>query len=56
MLNSFQSFWLRAAAARVLQLIDQAERYPEGAGVRLHVARPTDIPTVKRLAEIKLRN
>jgi hypothetical protein len=43
-------------SARVIELIDQAERYPEGTGIRLHIKAPKDIPTVTKLAEIKLRN
>jgi len=43
-------------SARVLRLIDQAERYPEGTGIRLHIKGPRDIPQVKKLAAIKLEN
>jgi Protein of unknown function (DUF3788) len=43
-------------SARVLRLIDQAERYPEGTGIRLDIKGPKDIPTVKKLAVIKLQN
>jgi len=43
-------------SARALRALDQAEKYPEGTGVRLLIKGPKDIPTVKKLAEIKLRN
>ena len=43
-------------SARVLRIIDQAERYPEGTGIRIHIKGPKDIPTVKKLAVIKLEN
>lgn len=40
--------------ARVIQLIDGAEHYPEGAGIRLNVKTVRDLPTLKKLVEIKL--
>ena len=43
-------------SSRVLQLIDEAERYPEGTGVCLHIKRPADLGAVKQLAGIKLAN
>ena len=42
--------------ARVIRLIDEAEKYPEGTGVRLVVKGPKDVPVLKRLAAIKLAN
>jgi hypothetical protein len=42
--------------ARVLQLIDQALKYPEGTGLRMEIRGPKDIPAVKKLAVIKLEN
>jgi hypothetical protein len=41
---------------QVLALIDSGEKYPEGTGVRLEMTSAKDIPTVMKLAEIKLRN
>lgn len=41
---------------RVLTIIDEAPRYPEGTGVRLEVKRSKDIAVVKKLAAIKLGN
>jgi hypothetical protein len=41
---------------RMLHLLDTAERYPEGNGIRLDIKGPRDLPTVMQLAEIKLRN
>jgi len=43
-------------SAAAIRAIDQAERYPEGTGIRLRIKRPQDIPTVKKLAMIKLEN
>jgi len=43
-------------SARALRALDEAERYPEGTGVRLLIKRPADIPTVKKLAVVKLEN
>jgi hypothetical protein len=41
---------------RFLQLIDEAPRYPEGTGIRLDLAGPEDLPGIKTLAHIKLKN
>jgi len=41
---------------RILQLIDEAPRYPEGTGIRLDVTGPEDIPVIKALARIKLEH
>lgn len=43
-------------SARGRQALDEAERYPEGTGVRLHIKGPKDIPAVKKLAIVKLEN
>lgn len=43
-------------SARGLRAIEQAKRYPEGTGVRLLVKGPRDIPTIKKLAVLKLEN
>ena len=43
-------------SARALQALDQAEKYPEGTGVRLVIKGPRDVPTVKKLAVVKLEN
>jgi len=43
-------------SARALRVLDQAERFPEGTGVRLLIKGPKDIPTVKKLAVVKLEN
>jgi len=43
-------------SARVIQLIDEAEKYPEGTGIRLHIKGPKDLAEVKKLAVIKLQN
>jgi len=42
--------------ARIIGLIDQAEKYPEGTGVRLELKGRQDLPTVMKLAAIKLKN
>jgi hypothetical protein len=43
-------------SARALRALDEAPRYPEGTGVRLLIKGPRDIPTVKKLAAVKLAN
>jgi hypothetical protein len=43
-------------SARIIGLIDQAEKYPEGTGVRLELTGRKDLPTVMKLAAIKLKN
>ena len=41
---------------RIVKVIDEAPKYPEGTGVRLQVKRPGDLEIVKQLASIKLAN
>jgi Protein of unknown function (DUF3788) len=41
---------------RVLKMIDSAKKYPEGTAIRLQIKGTKEIPTVKKLAEIKLQN
>jgi Protein of unknown function (DUF3788) len=41
---------------RVVPLIDEAKRYPEGRAVRLDVKRPKDLAIVETLAVAKLEN
>jgi hypothetical protein len=43
-------------SARLLRILDEAPRYPEGTGVRLHIKGPRDIPAVSKLAVVKLEN
>ena len=43
-------------SASVLRTIDEAEKYPEGTGIRLCIKSPKDIPTVMKLAVVKLKN
>jgi hypothetical protein len=43
-------------SARALRALDGAERYPEGTGLRLLIKSAKDIPTVKKLAVVKLEN
>lgn len=43
-------------SARALLALDEAQRYPEGTGVRLLINGPKDISTVKKLAVVKLDN
>jgi len=42
--------------AAALRILNEAQKYPEGTGVRLVVKGPRDIPTVKKLAVAKLEN
>ena len=41
---------------RILKLLDEAPRYPEGTGLRLLVKTAKDLPAVCKLAQIKLAN
>jgi hypothetical protein len=43
-------------ATRILKLLDESPRYPEGTGVRLLIKGTRDIPTVMKLAAVKLAN
>jgi hypothetical protein len=40
----------------ILKAIDDAPHYPEGTGVRLIVKRMSDLPAIRKLAEVKLAN
>jgi hypothetical protein len=42
------------APARVLKLIDEGERYPEGIGIRFEVKSPKDLPAIHTLTALKL--
>jgi hypothetical protein len=41
---------------KVIQIIDEAKRHPEGTGVRIEVKTAGDIAAVKKLVVIKLEN
>ncbi len=43
-------------SAQVLRALDEAPKYPEGTGLRLLIKGPKDIPTVKKLAAVKIEN
>jgi hypothetical protein len=43
-------------SARLLKLLDEAPKYPEGTGVRLQVKGPKDLAGIGKLAEAKLEN
>ena len=40
----------------LLKIVDEAPRYPEGTGVRLHIKARRDLAAVKKLAAVKLAN
>lgn len=40
--------------ARILALLDDAPKYPEGTGVRVFTASLKDVPAIRKLARIKL--
>lgn len=42
--------------ASVLKLLDDAKRYPEGTGLYLNVRSARDIPSIRKLAQIKVAN
>jgi hypothetical protein len=41
---------------RILKMIDEAKRYPEGTAVRIEVRDVADVSVVKTLAEIRFEN
>jgi Protein of unknown function (DUF3788) len=41
---------------RVMQLIDEGDRYPEGTGIRVDVKAPGDLSAIRKLTGIKLGN
>lgn len=43
-------------SAGALRALDQATKYPEGTGIRLLIKGPKDLPTVRKLAVVKLKN
>jgi hypothetical protein len=43
-------------SAKMLKLIDEAPRYPEGTGIRLIVHSEKDLAPIRKLAAIKLAN
>jgi hypothetical protein len=43
-------------AARVLRMLDEAPRYPEGTGLRLQIKAARDIALIKKLAALKIQN
>lgn len=44
-----------AVPARVLRMLDEARKYPEGTGLRFQITAAKDIAVVKKLAAIKLQ-
>ena len=42
--------------ARVLRMLDEAPKYPEGTGLRFEIKTAKDIVVVKKLAAIKLQH
>lgn len=45
-----------AVPARVLRMLDEAPKYPEGTGLRFEIKTAKDIAVVKKLAAIKLQH
>ena len=41
---------------RILKMINDAQRYPEGTGVRIDVKKTSDLPPIRTLATIKVEN
>ena len=39
-----------------MKILDEAPRYPEGTGVRLEITSRKHLPTVRKLAAVKLAN
>jgi Protein of unknown function (DUF3788) len=44
----------RKLSARVVKLVDQGTKYPEGTGVRLEIKSDRDLAAVKSLTQLKL--
>jgi hypothetical protein len=44
----------RKLAARVLKMVDEGTKYPEGTGVRLEIKSERDLAAVKSLTQLKL--
>ena len=45
-----------AVPARVLRMLDEAPKYPEGTGLRFQIKAAKEIAVVKKLAAIKLQH
>ncbi len=45
-----------ALPARVLRMLDEAPKHPEGTGLRFEIKTTKDIAVVKKLAAIKLQH
>ena len=45
-----------AVPARLLRMLDEAPKYPEGTGLRFQIKAVKDIAVVKKLAAIKLQH
>ncbi len=43
-------------SAKIMRIIDTAPQYPEGTGFRLDIERADDLPVIKTLAMIKMKN
>ena len=43
-------------SVRMLKILDEAPRYPEGTGIRLQIKGAKDLPAVRKLALAKLEN
>jgi hypothetical protein len=52
MLAARQSQWPK----RIIKVMDEAPKYPEGTGIRLEVKSSSDLGTLRKLAAIKLAN
>ncbi len=46
----------QSGSAKMLKLIDEAPRYPEGTGIRITVTSAADIPVIKKFVAVKLAN
>jgi hypothetical protein len=42
--------------ARVVKMLDEAPRYPEGNGVRMEITQRRELAAVKKLAAVKMAN
>jgi len=40
---------------KILRMLDSAEKYPEGTGLRLEIRSARDLPAVMKLADVKMQ-
>jgi hypothetical protein len=54
--KALQSVRRNKLPKRIMKLIDEAKRYPEGTAIRIEVTSPKDLDIVKKFINAKLEN